>query len=274
MVYTRAQYAANRDALLQRIIAFLSSDERFVAAWLEGSLGREGGDELSDIDIRVVVAQEYAEQLCSCAPQAATRVTSSQRLALYERFGSAIVLREDSSFVPGGGCFNHVVYRDTAITVDWVLMEQAKAVRPEQCRMLFDQVGIPLAPPPVIESPEERAEKASANVGFFWLMLAIGIKYMLRGEIVALYGFLGAVYGALQEVQRLVAGKPWQPHPSLSTLATTRAEQIVLIRRLCAEMLEVMPGVEQLGGYIPPDPMHIIDVWLSLAVEPEGETQA
>ena len=37
-LYSRAQYASNREALLEKLLAFLSHDERFVAAWLTGSL--------------------------------------------------------------------------------------------------------------------------------------------------------------------------------------------------------------------------------------------
>lgn len=40
MTYTPAQYALNRDALLQRSAATLLAAERFVAAWLTGSFGR------------------------------------------------------------------------------------------------------------------------------------------------------------------------------------------------------------------------------------------
>ena len=38
-------YRASRDALLAEIIQTLSTDERFVAAWLAGSFGRNGADE-------------------------------------------------------------------------------------------------------------------------------------------------------------------------------------------------------------------------------------
>ena len=47
-----------RDALLGRAVALLEGDERVVAAWLAGSLGRGGGDALSDIGLWVVCADE------------------------------------------------------------------------------------------------------------------------------------------------------------------------------------------------------------------------
>ena len=97
-------------------------------------------------------------------------------------------------------------------------------------------------------------------------MTAIGIKYMLRGDTVALYGFLGSTYYALQEVKRF-GGRGHRnviQHGSIKTLATTSQAQVALIRQLCSEMLEVMPHIAALGGYVPEDPMSVIEVWLSM----------
>ncbi len=266
--YTPEQYAHNRDILLQRIQAFLQADERFVAAWLTGSFGRGEEDDFSDFDLRVVVADSYVKALCSCGQNATTRITSEDRLTLYKQFGEPLVLREDASFPSDGegGCYNHVIYRETATTVDWVLIPQVTAKIPsEECYLLFDKLGLPMKPPSVAESLEERITQASRDIGFFWLMTAIGIKYMLRGDTVALYGFLGSTYYALQEVKRLAAGTPQRyQHGSIKTLATTPQAQVMLIRQLCDKMLEVMPHIADLGGYVPEDPMSVIEVWLSM----------
>jgi len=267
-MYTPERYAHNRNTLLQRVLTFLQADERFVAAWLTGSFGRGVEDNLSDFDLRVVVADAYVKALCSCGPKATTRISSEERLTLYKQFGKPLVLREDASFPSDGegGCFNHVVYRETATTVDWVLIPQATAKIPsEKCRLLFDKVGLPMRPPLVAESLEERITQASNQIGFFWLMTNIGIKYMLRSDTVALYGFLGATYYALQEVKRLVAGEPQRfNHGSIKTLAITQQAQAELIRQLCNEMLEVMPYATALGAYVPDDPLSVVEVWLSM----------
>ena len=262
------QYAHNRDALFSTILTFLQADERFVAAWLTGSFGRGTEDNLSDFDLRVVVADAYSSTLCSCGPNATTAISSKERLALYRQFGEPLVLREDASFPSDGegGCFNHVIYRGTATTVDWVLIPQATAKIPsEDCRLLFDKVGLPMRPPLTAESLEDRITQVARDIGFFWLMTAIGIKYMLRGDTVALYGFLGATHYTLQEVKRLVAGEPQRfNHGSIKTLATTPHTQVALIRQMCNEMLEIMPLAATLGAYIPDDPMSVIEVWLSM----------
>ncbi|HKV59991.1 MAG TPA: hypothetical protein VJO32_17000, partial [Ktedonobacteraceae bacterium] len=90
MVYTSAMYRANRDALLQHILVALSTDERFVAAWLTGSLARHEEDDLSDLDLSAVVADAFSEQFCSCSPVAVTNTTSPERQALYEQFGQPL----------------------------------------------------------------------------------------------------------------------------------------------------------------------------------------
>ena len=108
MLYTPAMYRTNRNELLQHILAVLRTDERFVAAWLTGSLGRNEADDLSDLDLSVVVADAYTHRLCSCNPVVVTRNTSPERLALYKQFGQPLVLREDRSWLGEGSCFNHV----------------------------------------------------------------------------------------------------------------------------------------------------------------------
>ncbi len=56
-------YRQERDELLARIVANLESDETVVAAWLAGSLGRGGGDDRSDIDIWIVVADDRIDSI-------------------------------------------------------------------------------------------------------------------------------------------------------------------------------------------------------------------
>ncbi len=272
--YTPEQYAHNRDTLLQQILAFLQADERFVAAWLTGSFGRGTQDNLSDFDLRIVVADAYVDTLCSCGPDVATyvvNVTSEARLALYKQFGEPLVLREAVSFASDGegGCFNHVVYRETVTTIDWVFIPQASAkIPPEECRLLFDKVGLPMRSPLTAESLEERVAQTSREIGTYWFMTSIAIKYMLRGDTVALYGFLGGTHCMLQEAKRLVAGEPQRyNHGSIKTLATTPHTQVALIRNMCSEMLVAMEQAEALGVYVPEDPMSVVEVWLSMMEE-------
>jgi hypothetical protein len=262
--YLRAQYARSREDLLEGLINFLINDERFVAAWLTGSLGRNEGDDLSDLDLRVVVADAHAEHLCRCSSKTGATMSSVERLTLYEQFGQPLVLREAPSIGPTGGCFNHVAYRQTALVVDWVLLPQRIAQIPQQdCRILFEKIVLPRMPLS-LESLEERVQKASQEVSTFWMMMAIGIKYLLRGNIFEWSHFMVQNAYRLQDVKQRVAGEALTYRSSHLPSAATQAEQIALIRQLCSEMLSEMSKLIALGGQVPEDPMSIIEVWLSL----------
>src|SRR4051794_12310171 len=56
-------HRAERDALLQRAQGILDRDPRISAAWLFGSLGRGDADELSDLDLFIIVADEHRAAL-------------------------------------------------------------------------------------------------------------------------------------------------------------------------------------------------------------------
>lgn len=51
-------FASRRTALLERIVTLFSSDPRFPAGWLEGSLADGSGDSFSDIDLHLYVADD------------------------------------------------------------------------------------------------------------------------------------------------------------------------------------------------------------------------
>jgi len=46
-------FAARRAALLERLVAAFSTDQRFPAGWLEGSLADGSADPYSDIDLHL-----------------------------------------------------------------------------------------------------------------------------------------------------------------------------------------------------------------------------
>src|SRR5437660_583467 len=65
MSEARTTYAQAREALLAHITDTLKRDQRFVAAWLAGSYGRGEQQWSSDLDLHVVVANDYSERLCA-----------------------------------------------------------------------------------------------------------------------------------------------------------------------------------------------------------------
>jgi hypothetical protein len=81
-----AMYRQHREKLLTNITQQLAADSRFVAAWLTGSLGRGEADEVSDIDVTLVVTEAHVESLCARPWQVSGR-TTPPRLALFSQFG-------------------------------------------------------------------------------------------------------------------------------------------------------------------------------------------
>src|SRR5579871_2366960 len=53
-----AAYAAERNELLTAIVGALQRDSRVMAAWLFGSIGRGTADELSDLDLFVIIEDD------------------------------------------------------------------------------------------------------------------------------------------------------------------------------------------------------------------------
>ena len=268
---TLKTYSASRESLLTQIVHTLSADERFTAAWLTGSFGRNDGDALSDLDLTVVVADPASERLCA-RPWLVGAQTTPERFALFSQFGQPAVIHENHHNAPEDGTFTFVLYASSALMVDWVLIPQAKAQRPSPSRALFEKVNIPICPTVQPESLDQRLKTASGTVAFFWMMTAVTAKYIARRDSVFIQCWLDTLHKLVRDVEHLIAGEvaPYQ-RGSLSSLATTSDEQIRVLYRLSDRMLTLMAEVTRLGGYAPPSPLPTIEVLLNLARDaPEG----
>ncbi|GHO72390.1 hypothetical protein KSD_01610 [Ktedonobacter sp. SOSP1-85] len=78
----REVFVQARERLLAEITESLHNDERFVAAWLADSYGRSQQTWISDLDIHVVVAEEYSEKLCATPWMAGARTTPERQVTL------------------------------------------------------------------------------------------------------------------------------------------------------------------------------------------------
>jgi len=56
-------FAVRRGELLDRAIAILSTDSRFSAGWLEGSLADGSADSYSDIDLHLCVVEKSWDEV-------------------------------------------------------------------------------------------------------------------------------------------------------------------------------------------------------------------
>src|ERR1700752_1369980 len=144
MSSTLESYRGQRDSLLTKIIETFSEDKRFIAGWLTGSISRNESDSLSHIDLALVVSDKYSTSLCTRLEQVSAR-TSPERYALFGQFGTPALLHENNNNAPEGGTFTFVLYEESAVMIDWVLIPQIKAIRPFQSRLLFEKIPIPIA---------------------------------------------------------------------------------------------------------------------------------
>ena len=174
-------YRERRDELLSALVETLSKDKRFVAAWLAGSYSRNDTDSLSDIDLSLVVSDEYSASLCTRLEPVSAQ-TSPERYALFSQFGQPALIHENNNNAPEGGSFTFVMYAESALMVDWVLIPKSKATRPYQSRLLFDRVDIPVSHPPQTEDLEQSKKSIAEMWAFFWMMTAVTIKYILRAD--------------------------------------------------------------------------------------------
>ena len=262
-------YRQSRDALLEQIASELSHDERFVAAWLTGSYGRNDADEVSDVDLRLVVAPAYSASLCARQEQVSPR-TTSERLALFSRFGKPALIHENNNNAPEGGTFTFVLYAGSALMVDWTLIPQNQAERPFQTLLLFEKQAIPLATAPEPEEPGRAKKIVAEQWAFFWMMAAVTVKYIVRGDVVFVTEWLEQLHRMVQEIERHLRREPWTySRGSLSRLQSTPEKQVESIRSLCQRMQALASQVEQFTGRAPVAPLGEIETLLALALPGE-----
>lgn len=255
----------SRQELLKRIVSDLVSDERLVAAWLTGSHARDEADSFSDLDLTLVVAGPHSDVLCRREEQVGP-TTTAERLALFRSFGAPALIHENNHNAPRGGTFTFVLYADTLVMVDWTLVPHEKAVRPLPSRLLFEKTAIPLAPLPAPEDPQQSRRQVAEQWAFFWMMTAVTIKHIARGDGVFAAEWIEHLHGLEHEVARRLKGEPWTyRRGSRSRLSATSGKQLQSIRQLCRRMLALRSRVAAFTGSDPVTPASEVVILLSLA---------
>lgn len=261
-------YRESRDNLISKIVQSLSTDERFVAAWLTGSLSRNDADAVSDIDLALVVSDSYSEKLCTRTEQVSQQ-TTSERLNLFSQFGTPAIIHENNNNAPEGGTFTFTLYAKSHLMVDWVLIPQSKAIRPWGAYLLFEKSSVPMEQPPVeSENLADRIKTASERVAFFWMMLAVTAKYQIRQDGVFVITWLEILSEILLEIERLISGKPWEyKRGSRSVLEPTSEGRKQAIIKLGERLERLVPELIKSGGQVSPSPLLEIKALLDLANE-------
>jgi predicted nucleotidyltransferase len=253
------QRRVEREELLQRVTGLLEGDERVVAAWLFGSLGRGNEDDLSDLDLWVVVGDDFCDEMVA------------ERHEYVTRLGEALLIEEAPQNAPPGGGYLLVLYGGQAgpHQVDWYWQSRSDAQRPPDTRLLFDKAGIPTATPPEPRTQQERAQTAANLVAFFWAMVNIAAKKIARRQAWDALAMVTRIWSALAQVKEIVGSnalssithRDFPPGPP----PVEPAGQLALLREIAREMEALTPELKALGVDVPSEAIPSIYDFLDLA---------
>ena len=241
------------EPLPQRVIKVLQEDERVVAAWLFGSWVRHTPDHVSYTDPWFVVVDEHCDAI------------SVERHAYVARPGHPLLMLDAPGNAPAGGAYLMALYAGQAGVhqMDWYWQRQSDASIPQHAVVLFDRVGIPhdtrleqLDPPGKVgeQTRQERAERATQLVAYFWVMRNIAVKSVLHHQVWAPVSMIEMLRSILEDVRRLVGvstipdgQEAWRT----SVLPPVQAGgQIAMLRELAHDMEELTSHIEALGGSV------------------------
>jgi predicted nucleotidyltransferase len=233
-----------REQLLERIAVMLKSDPRIVAAWLFGSLGDGSADSLSDIDLWIVVADEYVEEM------------SAARSEYVARIGHPLLIQEAPQNAPAGGAYLLVLYHGDAgpQQVDWYWQARSRAQIPNGVRLLFDRIGLGDAPTGKPITPEERANDMTNQVAFFWSMSNIAAKKIARGQDWGAISMLILLTRTTEEIEWLIGLRDQRPgYKDTSTeLAPVKpVDQMAILKGMAKRVEKLGPQINALGGTVP-----------------------
>ena len=170
-----AVHLAEREAWLAEMVVQLEADERVDAAWLFGSLGRDDADELSDVDLFVIVNDTDFDTFVA------------RRYDFLAQVAQPVLILEAPQNWPPGGVYNMALYPGTSgpHQVDCYWVRRSAARLPTETRLLFDRIGLPRQDSPTrfdyAPVPERTPEEVlTQNVNSFWVMWLIACKYIAR----------------------------------------------------------------------------------------------
>jgi hypothetical protein len=256
------RHAADRGRMLSSAVAILENDDRFVAAWLAGSFGRDEQNDLSDIDLWVVVTGPHAVQLCRRTHQVGAG-TTAERLAVISRLGRPAVIHENHHNAPPAGSFTSCIYAETGVMIDWVFIPVISATRARDSQLLFDHFGVAVTTPEIPLSRDARIAMLSEQVAFFWMMTRPTLKAMHRDDLVQFHLLLDVLLGTVENIERMLAEQPARyRRGSCAPLLTTDAARREFVTELCRRVEELHPAIVADGAAVPKESAAIAARWL------------
>ena len=154
--------------MLGRLSALLLGDDRVLAVWLGGSFGRGTADALSDLDVFCVIGNDQFDQWLDDRP------------ALYRRLNVPLLIGPDQASMVAPGGRSQSVLLSGPVPMDLEAYPQQDAIRMPDTRVLFERNPVPLWQQPRMD-PDQRRDEMERQLGFFWAMAPIAVKYVARG---------------------------------------------------------------------------------------------
>jgi hypothetical protein len=190
-------------------------------------LASGAADELSDIDMVVVVDDRYAEAVLA------------HSVLEVARFGETVWSQDVPGNAPSGGAYVTAGFQSVPlpIAVDWYWQPFSRAILPSDAQLLFDKATIPSANPPssfaelmsrpaasVGPDPDRPSRSDVERVAFFWAMVPVAAKYAVRGW----HERAGKILRSLEEQVNLV-GAPGASHrPSPETTSALQRLRLLV----------------------------------------------
>jgi predicted nucleotidyltransferase len=239
-----SKFGDERQKLLERIAPVLEKDARVVAAWLFGSIGRGEADELSDLDIWIVVADHAIEDI------------KKQRNKLVSQIGTPQLVVEAPQNAPFNGAYLMVFYESEVapIQVDWYWQCQSDAFIPPDTKLLFDHLGLESDDQPIeftnIDPDPAVTEDPCHFVRYFWAMLLITAKYAMRDPWAEEMELLPYVLGAFHQTQWYLNNTITDDRPAVVDHKHPK-RKLQIFRKLSAEMVIMMTDLVAQGYDMP-----------------------
>lgn len=254
-----------RNKFLDQARVRLEADPRIVAAWLAGSFGRQEQDEFSDLDLCLVVADMDATTLCATSRPAGAG-TVAERQEIVGSFGEPAIIHEHHANAPIGGSFTCVIYRESGLAVDWTFIPLASASREPRTLLLFDDVGVPLAPLPRLDAAGQTGRLAE-RYAFVWMLSVPAAKALRRGDGVRFHAILEMMHSASREIEHLLDGAAAKyTRQSQAPFCPTVEHQRQALLDLADRMVELSKRVEAAGATVPREPKDVLDPWLGAEI--------
>ena len=230
---TLLEYQAESEHFLKSAVTALKQDERVHAAWVFGSLGRGDADALSDIDLIVVVRDDFLREVIA------------ERYDFAGKVGKPLFSMESPRNAPPGGAYMMVCYDAPVaphiLDVYWQGSQPMTGDK-SQLRLLFERGGDGrwLPERKQVEEPDAE-ERLQHEIHYFWMMLLIVAKYVCRDPHAAemhLFQYLPPTY----ESARAIVGHGEALDADILSAAVHEPEQKLRMLRYVAESMNTLVG--------------------------------